>query len=107
MQFYFLCSILILCFSHTNCRNYKYNYVAALKDSDIFYPCENHPENVLDINGLFDFSDFHSEFDENGVVIVSGNITTVWDIEPTDLIAVIIDLSRIADNEYSYLEIWS
>lgn len=100
MQFYFVCTILISCFCHT----YSYNYKVSLKDSDIFNACENQPKNVLDINGLFDFANFHSQFDENGDIIVSGNITTVWAVQPTDTIEVIIDYFRSTHNIYSYLD---
>lgn len=78
----------------------------SLKDSDIFNACENQPKNVLDINGLFDFANFHSQFDENGDIIVSGNITTVWAVQPTDTIEVIIDNFRSTHNIYSYLDTW-
>lgn len=87
MEYYFVCTILILCISHT----YSFTYRFWFQNSDVFSACENQPKNVLDVNGLFDLTNIHSEFDENGELIFSGNFTTVWDIQLTDRIKVIID----------------
>lgn len=86
IKFYIVGAILIwyICCTHS------YKYKLFFRNNEIFCPCENQPENVLDIHGLFDFSNVHMDFDENEDVIGSGNMTAVWDIQPSDMISVII-----------------
>ncbi|KAH8416702.1 hypothetical protein KR222_008580 [Zaprionus bogoriensis] len=84
-----ICAMLITSVIRIEAHNYKLN----LLNSEIYEECENQPENVLNINGLFDLSNFHKEFDEDEVRI-SGNISTVWDIERTDRVQATVDIFR-------------
>lgn len=87
MEFSVVGALLISCI----CATYSiYNNKVTFRDVDLFSPCENQPENVLDIHGLFDFSNHHYEFNDNYEIVVSGNLKTVWDIQPTDRVKVIL-----------------
>lgn len=88
MEFHFVCIILILCISHTYT---KFVYKLNFQNADIYNACDDQPDNVLDINGMFDYTNFHSDFADNGDLVVSGNFTTIWDVQPSDRIKVIID----------------
>lgn len=93
MRFYFVCTILILCISHAYT---KFDYKSTFQNADIYNACDDQPSNVLDINGMIDFTNFHSDFADNGELVVSGNFTTKWDIQPSDRIKVIIDYFSFA-----------
>lgn len=43
------------------------------------------------------------EYNEKGEVIVSGNATTIWNIQPTDRIKVIPEIFHYASRKYSCL----
>lgn len=101
MKFYIVCVILISCFSYA----YSYVYKAIPRNVDLFSPCENQPENVLDFNGFADLSSFHMDYNENGEIVISGNATTIWDIQPTDSIKVIPDIFYYACRKYSFLHV--
>lgn len=65
------------------------SYQMLLSDSNIFTECEDLPYGALDINGLFNLDELQLGFKDNSEIIrISGNITTVWDIQPEDRIVV-------------------
>ncbi|KAH8337152.1 hypothetical protein KR059_001897 [Drosophila kikkawai] len=62
-------------------------YEFEFEDDKIFTKCLDNPNGFKDIEGLFDLSNMTFEWGEEGIV-VSGNMTTVWEVEPTDRIEV-------------------
>ncbi|XP_030381246.1 uncharacterized protein LOC115629070 [Scaptodrosophila lebanonensis] len=65
-------------------RAVKYDYL--LEYEEIFVDCREPPENSLNIHGLFDISNVSLNFNGD-FVHVTGNFTSIWDVEPTDRIA--------------------
>ncbi|KAH8302353.1 hypothetical protein KR044_005486 [Drosophila immigrans] len=61
----------------------KYRFENA--NEEIFTPCVRQPSNVKDITDLFDFSEFQTNNDGEKL-IVSGNLTSRWNYDPTDRI---------------------
>ncbi|KAL7729468.1 hypothetical protein ACLKA6_009027 [Drosophila palustris] len=70
-------------------RSEAYKHKGVLQDDDVFSKCQNQGQNVLDVHGLVDLSDFNIAPDFYKITM-SGNATLVWDIQPTDR----IDLSK-------------
>lgn len=65
------------------------DYQMLLSDTNIFSECEDSPYSALDINGLFNLDELQLGFKDNSEIIsISGNVTTVWDIQPVDRIVV-------------------
>ncbi|KAH8404623.1 hypothetical protein KR215_005079, partial [Drosophila sulfurigaster] len=62
---------------------YKYQYMPV--DDDIFAKCQEQRNNQYDMNSLFDFSEWTLEMVGESV-IGYGNVTTVWNVQPTDRI---------------------
>lgn len=62
-------------------------YELVFSDEDIFTACPDAAPGTLDIHGLLDLSEYSSSLVENGV-IVSGNQTLIWDIQPQDRVKV-------------------
>ncbi|XP_062123273.1 uncharacterized protein LOC133836701 [Drosophila sulfurigaster albostrigata] len=62
---------------------YKYQYMPV--DDEIFAKCQKQRNNQYDMNSLFDFSEWTLEMVGESV-IGYGNVTTVWDVQPTDRI---------------------
>ncbi|KAH8360932.1 hypothetical protein KR200_011852, partial [Drosophila serrata] len=60
-------------------------YEFEFEDDEVFTKCLDTPDGFKDKHGLFDFTNFSFEMGAEGVV-VSGNFTSVWDVEPTDRI---------------------
>ncbi|KAH8264305.1 hypothetical protein KR038_006358 [Drosophila bunnanda] len=60
-------------------------YEFELEDDHVITKCLDDPKGFKDMNGLFDLSNLSFELGEEGVV-VGGNLTSVWDVEPTDRI---------------------
>ncbi|KAM8716333.1 hypothetical protein ACLKA7_003246 [Drosophila subpalustris] len=75
----------------------KYRFVP--ENDDIFSACPNQPKNVLDLNGLFDLSEIQFNL-ASGFVMVSGNVTSVWNIQPSDRIEVSLELQRFDRGEW-------
>ncbi|XP_020813866.1 uncharacterized protein LOC110188478 [Drosophila serrata] len=57
----------------------------VLEDEQVFTDCINAPPGSRNASGLFDFSRMNFTMDENGIYI-EGNLTTVWDVPPEDVI---------------------
>jgi len=67
-----------------------YKYKAGFDDEDIFSDCDNQPDDVLNVHGLYNLSELITEYKLDGEqVMVSGNSTTVWNIHPDDRIQVV------------------
>jgi len=69
---------------------YKTNgafYELSVADEEIFSSCPNPEPGTLDIHGLFDFSEFSTSLEADGLT-VSGNQTLVWDIQRGDRVQV-------------------
>ncbi|KAH8384523.1 hypothetical protein KR200_003491, partial [Drosophila serrata] len=60
-------------------------YEFEFEDDEVFTKCLDNPDGFKDKHGLFDFTNFSFEMGAEGIV-VSGNFTSVWDVEPTDRI---------------------
>ncbi|KAH8242756.1 hypothetical protein KR032_001880 [Drosophila birchii] len=65
----------------------EFQYEFEFEDDQIYSKCLDNPNGAKGMEGLFDCSDFTMELNEEGVVI-SGNLTTVWDVDPTDRVEV-------------------
>nr|NP_652269.3 chemosensory protein A 98a [Drosophila melanogaster]AAF56814.3 chemosensory protein A 98a [Drosophila melanogaster] len=73
---------------------YKANgafYELSVADEEIFSSCPNPEPGTLDIHGLFDFSEFSTSLEADGLT-VSGNQTLVWDIQRGDRVQLFIKL---------------
>ncbi|KAH8362949.1 hypothetical protein KR084_003659 [Drosophila pseudotakahashii] len=73
--------------SHANGEKYELLVV----DEDIFTSCRDPDPGTLDIHGFFDISNFSTSMDADGVT-VSGNLTSIWDIQLKDRVQVTVNL---------------
>lgn len=63
------------------------DYEMLIDDPDVFTDCLENPPGAKGANGLFNMDEL--TFTLNGDKIhVEGNVTTVWDVQPTDRITV-------------------
>ncbi|XP_002137132.2 uncharacterized protein [Drosophila pseudoobscura] len=60
-------------------------YELLLEDEKVFTECTGKPKGYLNMSGFWDFTDLGLEMIEEGV-IVSGNMTSTWKVDPTDRI---------------------
>ncbi|KAH8264138.1 hypothetical protein KR038_003458, partial [Drosophila bunnanda] len=67
-------------------------YQFTLEDENIYSDCINAPPGSRNISGLFDLSRMTFTMDENGVYI-EGNLTIVWNVQPTDNVMAEISIS--------------
>lgn len=58
------------------------------QNEEIFTDCPNQPSNVLNVEGLFDFTYVEMKMNEEYDVIGKGNATTIWNIEKNDQVQV-------------------
>ncbi|KAH8263744.1 hypothetical protein KR044_013378 [Drosophila immigrans] len=58
-------------------------YRLELENEEIFTPCPNQPSNVKDVTEFFDFSELQTK-EVGNKIIVSGNVTSKWNYDPTD-----------------------
>ncbi|XP_023179149.1 uncharacterized protein LOC111605045 [Drosophila hydei] len=68
-------------------------YLFVPENDEFFSDCSKQPDNVLNINGLFDMSNF-TIMQKDGVIQMSGNSTVIWQIHPGDRIQVSFQLFR-------------
>ncbi|KAH8346877.1 hypothetical protein KR059_001526 [Drosophila kikkawai] len=66
-------------------------YELALSDENIFSACPDTAPGTLDIHGFFDLSECLTTLEEDGIII-SGNTTFIWDIQPQDRIKMVVKL---------------
>nr|XP_017031279.1 uncharacterized protein LOC108080887 [Drosophila kikkawai] len=66
-------------------------YELIISDSALVTTCKEAAPGRLDIDGFMDLSEISTTLKENGVVL-AGNITFVWDIQPQDRIKAVIKL---------------
>lgn len=60
-----------------------------ISDTHMFSECSDMPPGTLDINGLFNMDEVYFSYSDNSDMIhFSGNVTSVWDIQPDDRIVV-------------------
>ncbi|XP_034484480.1 uncharacterized protein LOC117789559 [Drosophila innubila] len=62
-----------------------WSYSVLLGNDEVFDDCPDQPNGVLNIQGLFDFSELKFDLEVENVFI-EGKATTVWDVQPTDII---------------------
>ncbi|KAH8242757.1 hypothetical protein KR032_001881, partial [Drosophila birchii] len=60
-------------------------YEFDFEDDQIYSKCPDSPNGTLSMFEWLDFSDFTFELSEEGI-FASGNLTTMWEVEPTDRI---------------------
>ncbi|XP_062142846.1 uncharacterized protein LOC133850702 [Drosophila sulfurigaster albostrigata] len=70
---------LILCLDFAS----AYNYRLILENEEIFTTCSHQPSNVLAASNFFDLSELHTK-EIGDKIEVSGNVTSIWNYEPTD-----------------------
>ncbi|KAM8705202.1 hypothetical protein ACLKA7_009630 [Drosophila subpalustris] len=90
MCLYRVAIVLLVILVTNKSRSEAYKHKADLQDDDVFSKCQSQGQNVLDVHGLVDLSDFNIAPDFYKITI-SGNATLVWDIQPTDRIEVILN----------------
>ncbi|XP_017056906.1 uncharacterized protein LOC108098498 [Drosophila ficusphila] len=61
------------------------NYELVLEEERVFSECMDNPSGHLGMEGLFDLTNLDLHMEEEGIH-VEGNITSAWDIQPTDRI---------------------
>jgi len=76
--------VMLTIFSHTGGERYE----LMVLDEEVFISCRDPDPRTLDVNGLFDLSNFLTSLDADGIT-VSGNATLKWDIQQTDRVQVI------------------
>ncbi|KAH8253961.1 hypothetical protein KR032_007867, partial [Drosophila birchii] len=60
-------------------------YEFLLEDERIFSECADKPKGIGNLNNLFDLSNMNFTMDYGGISI-SGNLTLIWDVQPSDRI---------------------
>lgn len=64
-------------------------YRLIVDDPEILLECPDAPEGTLDVHGLFNMDELNIALDDTGEnVYVTGNVTSVWDIQPDDRVEV-------------------
>ncbi|KAH8263417.1 hypothetical protein KR044_008758 [Drosophila immigrans] len=76
-----------------------FKYRLDLENEDVFSDCPNQPSNVKGIREFFDFSELQTRQDGNKIM-VSGNLTSMWDYDPTDRIEGTITVFRYERREW-------
>ncbi|XP_022227946.1 uncharacterized protein LOC111077830 [Drosophila obscura] len=61
----------------------EFNYEFVMRDEDVLSECLDKPQGALNANGLFGFSETSFVMSDDGINL-SGNISTVWDVNPKD-----------------------
>ncbi|XP_017001558.2 uncharacterized protein CheB42b [Drosophila takahashii] len=72
-------------------RCWAMNYELLIEDPDILSPCTDGPPGSINARQAANFEDLVIEH-ETDVLHVSGNITMIWDVQPTDRIAARLDV---------------
>nr|XP_036673586.1 uncharacterized protein LOC118877727 [Drosophila suzukii] len=75
--------VMLTIFSHTGGERYE----LMVLDEEVFISCRDPDPRTLDVNGLFDLSNFLTSLDADGIT-VSGNATLKWEIQQTDRVQV-------------------
>jgi len=65
-----------------------YIYKGTCEDDEVFNDCQNQPDGVLNVHGLFNFSEYKYEL-SGEEIFASGNLTSIWNIQPSDRVQVI------------------
>ncbi|XP_060647098.1 uncharacterized protein LOC132785122 [Drosophila nasuta] len=68
-------------------------------DDEIFSDCRDQPDGVLNINGMWDFTELTIE-SQSDQIKVSGNTTSVWDIQLADRVVGSIDVYKFYRREW-------
>ncbi|EDW89109.2 uncharacterized protein LOC6528344 [Drosophila yakuba] len=66
------------------------DYELMLEDPDIFSPCTEGPPGSIDARQAVNFDDLVVD-QEADILRISGNVTVVWDVQPTDRITARLD----------------
>ncbi|KAH8421054.1 hypothetical protein KR222_006552 [Zaprionus bogoriensis] len=61
---------------------------------EVFSSCPNVPQNVLNIHGMIDLSFIKFEMNDDFSIYVSGNATSVWNVDKNDKIQARFDLYK-------------
>ncbi|XP_033241865.1 uncharacterized protein [Drosophila pseudoobscura] len=77
-------SILLVLILILEVKGVKYEFL--IEDEKIFTSCSNQSPGVFGSDGLFDFSEFKATINYD-VITIGGNITSKWDMDPTDLVS--------------------
>jgi len=64
-----------------------YFYKGTCEDDEVFNDCKDQTAEVLNIHGLFNFSELTIDL-KGDEIYVRGNLTSIWDIRPNDRIQV-------------------
>lgn len=63
------------------------NYIFVAENEDFFEDCVNSKSNVLNFDGIVNKSELSFTLHDE-VILVSGNVTFIWDIQPGDRVQV-------------------
>ncbi|XP_022214858.2 uncharacterized protein LOC111069218 [Drosophila obscura] len=88
VQVILLDSILLLAIVY---RTSGATYELLVADESLFSDCPSQAKGTLNQHGMFDFSNFSSSMNPDGVTI-AGSMTSVWDIQPKDRVEMAISL---------------
>ncbi|XP_034665372.1 uncharacterized protein LOC117899465 [Drosophila subobscura] len=66
-------------------------YELLVADENLFSDCPSPAEGTLNQNGLFDFSNFSTSMNAEGVTL-AGSMTSVWNIQPEDRVEMAVAL---------------
>ncbi|XP_016949890.1 uncharacterized protein LOC108024481 [Drosophila biarmipes] len=69
-------------------------YELLVLDEEIFISCQDPDPGTLDVNGMINFSNLSTSMDADGIT-VSGNATSIWDIQQSDRIQVTMNILRL------------
>ncbi|XP_017111699.1 uncharacterized protein LOC108135468 isoform X1 [Drosophila elegans] len=88
--------------------SFEINYEYVFLDENVFNSCPDPPPGFSDVHKLFDLSELNSEIKPDGLHI-SGNITIVWDVQPTDRIEGRISVLHLDRGSWqpTILNIWT
>jgi len=78
-------TLMLLFFGVTS--SWAVDYELMLEDPDIFAPCTDGPPGSINARQAVNLDDFVIEH-ESDILHLSGNATLIWDVRPTDRIAV-------------------
>ncbi|KAH8281034.1 hypothetical protein KR054_007294 [Drosophila jambulina] len=80
-------------------------YELVFSDEGLFTACSDPAPGTLDIHGYVDSSEFSTTLEADGL-LMSGNITNIWDIQPQDRVQVTKNSKGSALTRFNLLRIY-
>lgn len=81
------------------------DYEFLVEDGMFYTDCKDMPPRVLGLKGMLDMTNLNLSLNEEGLSF-SGNMTTVWDVQPSDRIQVFRDSRFKIEGVLNYCDLF-